>query len=329
MQAALRLGWSAVYVRRSADGVALIDAGPDYAGAWESLIEQLAQLGVRAQDVRQVLITHAHIDHAGLALRWSRLGAQVWIGAADARALEVGEEGVAAVRAAGRALLIEQGVPEQLFVRSKELSPPERAEGLQRGHYDHAAHWPGPLCWPPAQPHGILEEGDTIAGLRVLSCPGHTPGSTVFFDEAGGLLYTGDHLLPGVTPPPGLIFCEGLRQPGLPLWLASLQRLRDLPVASVLPGHGEPFEDLRAAVDRNLAHVEQQARRLLRLLQRGPRTPYDLLLLLYPHLPAGLLWFKLAELISLLDLLIERDAARLVERGIYAAARPRSPRHFC
>ena len=131
-------------------------------------------------------------------------------------------------------------------------------------------------------------------------------------DERAGLLYTGDHLLPGITPPPGLNFDGETRAPSLPSWLASLERLREFDGAQVLPGHGESFGALGAALDRNLAHAAQQARRLRRLLQREPATPYALVQELYPHLPSGLLWFKLAEVIGQLDLLQDHGDVRRV-----------------
>lgn len=314
----LRLGWSTVYVRRGQDGLLLIDAGPDYEGAWESALAQLAALGADPRDVRDVVITHAHLDHAGLAARWLQVGARIWVGSGDAVALLRGEVGITEARTLARGYLRRQGVPEELL--AQRGGPEEREgeddregptkDGLRRGQYDHTAHWPAPLRFPPPVSAQILCDGATLSGLRVRACPGHTPGSVVLLDEQTHVLYTGDHLLPGFTPPPGLLFLDGQRWPALPHWLASLRALLPLGTTRVMPGHGEPFDDLPTAVGRTCAHAEQRARRLLRLLSAGPLTAYELLLRLFPHLPGGLLWFKLAEVIGLLDLLNERSAVR-------------------
>ncbi|MGI8554435.1 MAG: MBL fold metallo-hydrolase [Dehalococcoidia bacterium] len=360
--AILQLGWSKVYVHRSSEGLILIDAGPDYEGSWQSLCGQLAEHDFSPDDVRHVLITHAHLDHAGLATRWHDLGVRVWIGEADAAALAAGEDGATAMRAVARPYLQAQGVPAERFGggrqsavgsrdggegirrgqesspsldRSKVTSTSDReavgawswradaggpdqraapsgrqrstASRMKRGQYEHAGHWPAPLRFPPATDHEILQEGMMIGGLRVLACPGHTPGSIAFFDSVNRILYSGDHLLPGITPSPGLSFAQDRRLPCLPQWCRSLRRLLDLGEVRVMPGHGEPFVDLPSMVERNLAHIEQRARRLLRLLQSRPGSPYELLLRLFPHLPEGLLWFKLAEVLGLLDLLQDRQ----------------------
>ena len=86
--AAIRLGDNAIYaLRLAAGGVLLVDAGPDFEGAWESATEQAAAHGFAPSDVRTVLLTHGHIDHAGLAHRWAEAGATVLAGAADLPAL--------------------------------------------------------------------------------------------------------------------------------------------------------------------------------------------------------------------------------------------------
>ena len=74
-----------------------------------------------------------------------------------------------------------------------------------------------------------------------LFTPGHTDDHLCLYDEEGGVLLSGDQVLPTITPHiSGLI-------PGDPLlmYLESLDRLSDLPhVSTVLPAHGQPFHDL-------------------------------------------------------------------------------------
>ena len=73
------------------DGVLLIDAGPDYEGAWEILDAQLQAAGYSVADVRCVAITHAHLDHCGLAPRWQRQGARIAGAAAELERFAQGE----------------------------------------------------------------------------------------------------------------------------------------------------------------------------------------------------------------------------------------------
>ncbi len=85
-------------------------------------------------------------------------------------------------------------------------------------------------------PDFFLTEGDLAAGdiqLQVFHTPGHSPGSVCLYWPAQKLLITGD-----------LIFKEGLGRTDLPggdgnLIKVSIQRMAELDIEWVLPGHGE------------------------------------------------------------------------------------------
>ncbi|MBM4410998.1 MAG: MBL fold metallo-hydrolase, partial [Chloroflexi bacterium] len=66
---------------RLADGgVLLVDAGWEPSGdleAWGGIEAQAEALGFAARDVRAVVVTHEHIDHAGLGAQWAREGARI------------------------------------------------------------------------------------------------------------------------------------------------------------------------------------------------------------------------------------------------------------
>ena len=74
------------YVLREGQDLALVDAGlPAHYGQLTAL---LAQIGRSIRDVRAVLLTHAHLDHIGLAERIRReAGATIWVHERDAPAL--------------------------------------------------------------------------------------------------------------------------------------------------------------------------------------------------------------------------------------------------
>jgi len=330
----VRLGASNVYLVPRDGGYLAIDAGADYDGAWRSACDQLAAYGVAPEAVHTVLITHGHLDHGGLSRAWQRRGARIVVGCADAGKLRHGGRDPEPIRRRVLDFLAQSGVPRDLIdapsaraTRSHLVDArdggDERLGNLHSIRPEHGV-WPAPLRLTPCRPNRCLapssaNEGlpNDAFGLTVHATPGHTPGSVCFFDEQGGDLFTGDHVLEKIAPTAGIAFAPGDgqgREPrrvrALPQYLRSLAETRLLRPARVLPGHGEPFTDLAGTIDRIVGVYEQRAARLLRRLREGPATAWELALRLYPHLRLSAAWLIMAEITGLLDLLEERGQAR-------------------
>ncbi|MYS64293.1 MBL fold metallo-hydrolase, partial [Streptomyces sp. SID5473] len=125
--------------------------------------------------------------------------------------------------------------------------------------------------------------------LRAIWTPGHTPGHVcLHLEEAhpaglpgAGRLFSGDHLLPGISPHIGLYedpestvgADDGDTDP-LGDYSASLERIARLAPAEVLPAHQHAFTGAEARVRELLAHHEDRLRGLLALLS-VPLTPWQ------------------------------------------------------
>ena len=102
----------------------------------------------------------------------------------------------------------------------------------------------------------ILEPGSTHAWgdieWRALAAPGHAMGALVFFNDEHRILISGDALWQngyGIVMPPEL-------DPGaLPATRATLEMIAALDARCVIPGHGEPFTDVDAALERAFART--------------------------------------------------------------------------
>ena len=101
--------------------------------------------------------------------------------------------------------------------------------------------WAGKPC-----PVGrVLEDGDEVAGFRVVHAPGHTPGHCMFFRESDRLCVAGDVLAninvltggPGLREPP-FFFSVDVAQNR-----RSIQTLVDLKPRIVCFGHGPPLRN--------------------------------------------------------------------------------------
>jgi glyoxylase-like metal-dependent hydrolase (beta-lactamase superfamily II) len=134
----------------------------------------------------------------------------------------------------------------------------------------------------------------------------------LLLEERGGILFSSDHILERITPNP-TIHLEPYRgrRSGLGHYVASLARLRDLPVARVEPGHGAGFGGLAARIDEILRHHEERKRKIVGILaERGPRTVLEIALELWPDLPPYEHYMGSREVLGHLDLLIEANAVR-------------------
>jgi len=99
---------------------------------------------------------------------------------------------------------------------------------------------------------------------QALAAPGHDMGALVFWNAEHGILISGDALWEhgfGFVMPPQI-------DPGaLPATRATIEMLATLPIRTVIPGHGEPFSDVNAALDRafdRIAAFEADSLRMAR-----------------------------------------------------------------
>ena len=125
---------------------ALIDPGGDK----ELLLERVAHHGVK---ITQLLITHAHIDHAGAAADLSEQFDVPVIGPHEA----------------------DQFWIDQLGDQSRMFQFPESKPFV-------------PSRW--LNQGDVVQVGNEV--MQVMHCPGHTPGHVVFHHEELGVLFVGD-----------------------------------------------------------------------------------------------------------------------------------------
>lgn len=217
-------------------GSAVIDPGWPTEDSWTALADGLRRIGSSPEQTRTILLTHAHRDHSGLAGRLAEVsGAEVAIHPEDRALLTSGD---ASHRRRVDAWLTEVGVPGAGDRREAALGT-----ALPR--------LPEPLTVTRS-----LDDGAVIpvpgGELIVHWTPGHTPGQVCFEDAGRGLLFTGDHLLPRITP--NISSMVGHRASALTDYLTSLVKVGALHVDRALPGHEYAFDGVGTRVTELLAH---------------------------------------------------------------------------
>jgi glyoxylase-like metal-dependent hydrolase (beta-lactamase superfamily II) len=252
-----------VYVLVENDSAVLIDAGWDDDEAWSALLAGLDTIGLSIDRVTGVLVTHIHFDHIGLAKRVAEAsGCWIALHRADADILtrDIGRH--------ARTVLAD----EQAFLRS--LGAPY-AESIEvAGTAEEMAKFVS-----AALADRVLEDRDVLTvgrySLLAVHTPGHTPGHLTFLDRNTGLLFSGDHLLPRITPNISI----GRLWAGNPVgdYLDSLHTVAELDVQEVLPAHEWRFRGHAARAAAIAEHHHLRSAELLHAVRRRPgATPWEL-----------------------------------------------------
>ena len=250
------------------NGALLVDTGWNTEETFDYLKTKLATkptdtagIGVEFEEVRQIVVTHAHPDHYGLADKLRhRCGARVY--------MHELERDIIQSRYTSMDELLED------IAKSLEVNgvPPDELSKLQK------ASLPMRKFVDPTLPDIALHGGETITtgyfNFEVFWTPGHAPGHICLYEPDKKILLSGDHILPTITTHVGLHPQSGSNPLGD--YLASLNRLKELEVEMVLPGHGQPFTNFRSRVEELIRHHELRNAQILSALNPESKTAYQI-----------------------------------------------------
>jgi glyoxylase-like metal-dependent hydrolase (beta-lactamase superfamily II) len=256
------LRYVSVYVFAGPGGLTLLDTGWYSDEGWGMLTDGLASIGGSITDVRGVLVTHMHFDHIGLAKRVREAsGAWVALHEADRDVLSRPHFNDQQARTA----------MEVDWLRVLGATEEEAAATMSRDSFSTFGHI--------ALPDRLLADGELadVPGwsLRAVHTPGHTPGHLCFDEERTGLFFSGDHVLPRISPN---ISAHGNHDPD-PLgdFLRSLQKVRSRQPTEVMPAHEWRFKGLAERVDQLTLHHEHRLDELMSAVRNNPGSvPWDL-----------------------------------------------------
>ena len=225
----------------SGDGVVLVDTGMHQPGSMAHFERALDQVGLRAEHVRRIVCTHAHVDHCEQAPPIAeRAGCEVWLHPNHAHhtaGLDDPEQALA--RRAEVAL--QSGVPEAPLRRWMEQ---RRSQGTGQA---------GELRVDHELVDGVTVTTD-LGEWRVVETPGHAPSHVCLHLPEQRLLVSGDHVLGRVS----LYFDHGYTPDPVGEFLDSLDRVERLDARLCLAGHGRPFTDVPGHIEANRALVAER-----------------------------------------------------------------------
>ena len=250
-----------VYIIEDGDTVTLVDCGMWHPGEPDDglsvLRHALNTRGYVLDDIAQIIVTHAHIDHYGMAGRLMELtGAKLLMHAMTDLDCEKYRHPETA-QARKRDTYSDHGVPKE--------EVPAFADTL--------------VAWMPYL-HSVVEASTRLNGGEVLSIgnrqwevlhtPGHSLGHVCLWSATDRLLFSGDHLLPAVTPP--VTFERGFDRDPLRSYLASLKLVAERDPTLVMPGHGRAFSDGRRRVEAITRNKQRRLDAIHAMIRNRPCT---------------------------------------------------------
>jgi glyoxylase-like metal-dependent hydrolase (beta-lactamase superfamily II) len=248
------------YAIKGTDGYLLVDTGWNTDASFAALENGMKETGAGIKDISQILVTHVHPDHYGMAGRIKKLSGaglamhHIEAGFIDSRyvSMEV------LLNQIGRFLLA-NGVPPKMISGLSQATV-----GLQQ--YVVVTY-----------PDKTLHDGELITtGLftfKVLWTPGHSSGHICLYEPDKKLFISGDHVLPTITPNVS-VHPQAIDNP-LGRYIDSLNELIHLDVELALPGHEKPFTTFKQRASRIVQHHEQRNSEILAALDNKTGTSFQ------------------------------------------------------
>lgn len=254
------LGHLNSYLVKSEGKNLLIDTGLNFPEAFQLLRSELAESDVMCEDIDEILLTHFHADHVGLIERFKQISekTKLLIHQVEADLSKIIAVSYQKYRERVETFLEAHGAPSAIATNLKRFHPafftPEVYERL-------------------AMESIPLSDGQVISignyNFQVLWTPGHSPGHVCLYEPSLKILFSGDHILPTITPHIAQ-FLEDMSP--LADYLRSLEKTERLDVEFVLPAHEEIFKNHIERIEQLKAHHKERLTQLIDELKRGDST---------------------------------------------------------
>jgi len=303
------LGHLNSYLIKSQEKNLLIDTGLNFPQAFQSLCTGLAEAGTKPRELTEILLTHFHVDHVGLIPRFKEASKNIKL------LIHKVEAELSKLRSSD---FEDYGEHMENFLKANG-APPSIAMNLQRFH---PAFFTPQAYQELASESFPIEDGQEISvgnyNLQVLWTPGHSPGHVCLYEPSLKVLFSGDHLLPTITPHVAQ-FMEDTDP--LTDYLNSLEKIEKLDVKIVLPAHEETFTNHRERIKQLKDHHEQRLMEIMNRLKHGSFTAYMLVSKVHwnvnykswEEFPPFQKYLALGETVAHLNLLEQKRLVRKTE----------------
>jgi glyoxylase-like metal-dependent hydrolase (beta-lactamase superfamily II) len=245
-------------------------------------------------DIRKTdfFITHLHTDHLGLVSSLATETSVIYFNQPEAEQIKTGIHLDDLIRLARM-----NGFPE------KEL------QTISHSHPGFKYRSPKQLSFH------VLKEGNTIRvadfEFECVETPGHTKGHMCLYEPSKKIFVAGDHILNDITP--NILLWSGEWNP-LKEYLESLDKVYELDIELVLPGHRGIFRNCKERIQELKHHHYKRLDEIVSILEKGRRNAFQVASRMswdniydsWDLFPVSQKWFATGEAISHLKYLEEK-----------------------
>ena len=283
------------YVIRNTGRNLIVDTGWDQKECMDAMQAGLGALGV---DLRKTdfFITHIHADHLGLLSRLATETSTIYFNQPEAERIKS----------------VNRWNDFVDFARMNGF-PEDELQAALHSHPGYKYGLKGDL------PFRIVKEGDTISiGDFVFKCvetPGHTMGHMCLYESNKKIFVAGDHILNDITPNIQL-WSDGWDP--LKEYLASLDKVYELDIELVLPGHRSIFRNCKERIQELKDHHQKRFDEIISILEKvrknafqvASQMSWDVIYEAWDTFPVSQKWFATGEAIAHLKYLEGRERTR-------------------
>ena len=264
----LELPWSTpgnvnVYLLEENDGYVMIDCGVDGSEYLKLLEMHLNQLGITFNDIKLLVGTHMHIDHIGLSQRLREFDIPFALYKNSIDYLDEYNDWSIRFKDLIR-MAKNEYTPVSFIDDLKSISTPLYAGRLEK-------------------PDILLSEGRVKSikrNLNVVFTPGHDYSEISLYDEKTKIVFSGDHILPRITP---FIPVQNENSNLLKEFLDTLDKVDHLDHEIIAPGHGNIISNPHKRIEQMKLHHQRRSERILGFLKNEDLTGWEISNKLFPR----------------------------------------------
>ncbi|MDH3189201.1 MAG: MBL fold metallo-hydrolase [Acidimicrobiia bacterium] len=287
------------YVVESSDGLLVLDVGSDWEEGRSALTSGFTCLGLPESAVHTMMVSHLHLDHVGMAGRMIDSWGCDFVMHERASQLVDGYNDTPGYVKRLRDLGHTHGVPHTILDTLSDFQRPEYMPKIPK-------------------PSRTVVDGQRIdlganRSLTVVHTPGHEPSHICLVDSRTGVTFSGDHVLPRISP---VIMYDGTLDDPLGEYLSSLQKLINMEIGITYPAHGSIVEQGDERARQILLHHDRRLLDMAELVRSADANAWEVMVQSFrPNLDPLQARLAFLETISHLEHLRLTGRIQYVDRG--------------